>query len=412
MSYLVNSASWTSDYDLYVDGNATRPADLVLVANVKQSTGMPWEDIDLTLSTGNPNRKLAPTKLIPKYIGRVLPKSVPNNGGQARDIQGPLDPTPRYIQGVVRDNSGEPLIGASILIYGTTIGTITDIDGRYIIENTSGRTGINLQVSYVGYNSYMCGVRSANIDFYLSDVGVSLDEVVVTGYSSRKETKDEVYSPPPPAPITFGTEQSTITTRNYHVDAPFSAESGTPTNAVRLVAHTLPLDLRYTAAPKVEPLAYLEAMLTGWDELNLVSGTLRLHLDGRYIGKSLFNAQQESDTLLVPLGADDRIVLQRRPLKQETDRRPLRSRVDYELGYEILVRNTLPRTINLRLEDQVPVSQRDEVKVEVVERSGDANFNSNTGSIVWQLSLKPASSELINVRYEVNAPKEVAVVFE
>ncbi len=411
LSYLVNGASWTSDYDLYVDGEASRPADLVLVANVQQNTGMSWEDIDLTLSTGNPNRKLAPSKIIPRYIGRTPTASVGGSGGQGRDIQGAFDAAPRYIQGVIRDGQGQPLVGATVLIYGTSNGTSTDMDGRYIIENTSNLKNFNLQVSYVGYQSYVCAINSTSVDIYLAD-GAVLSEVVVTGHSAKKDSRAEDYSPPPAPPITFGTEQATITTRTYHVDAPFSAESGTPTNAVRLIAHALPLDLRYTAAPKVEPVAYLEAMLTGWDALNLVSGTLRLHLDGRYIGKSLFNAQQESDTLLVPLGADDRIVLQRRPIKQETDRRPLRSRVDYALGYEISVRNTLLRAVTLRLEDQVPVSQRDEVKVDIVARSGDAKFNADTGSLVWQLSLKPATSELINVRYEVSAPKEVAVVFE
>jgi len=364
LSYLVNDASWTSDYDLYVEGEATRPADLVLVANVQQSTGMTWEDIDLTLSTGNPNRKLAPRKLIPRYIGHSPATSVNGNGGQAKNIQGAYDPTPRYIQGVVRDELGEPLIGATVLVSGTNNGTVTDMSGRYIIENKLNSTNPRLQLSYIGYENYTCVVHSGSVDIYLGESSMQLEEVVVAGYSSNDSRNVDSYTPPPPpTPITFGTEQTTITTRTYHVDAPFSAESGTPTNAVRLIAHKLPLDLRYTAAPKVEPVAYLEAMLTGWDELNLISGTLRLHLDGRYIGKSLFNSAQESDTLLVPLGPDDRIVIQRRPLRQETDRRPIRSRVDYELGYEITLRNTLSRTIKLHLEDQVPVSQRDEVKV-------------------------------------------------
>ncbi len=412
LSYLVNDASWTSDYDLYVEGEASRPADLILVANVQQNTGMAWEDVDLTLSTGNPNRKLAPTKLIPRYIGHSPAASVNANSGKTKNIQGAYDPAPRYIQGVVRDDLGEPLVGVTVLIYGSKIGTTTDMDGRYIIENKMNTATPSLQLSYVGYESYTCVVHSGSVDFYFGEPSMVLEEVVVVGYGSNKDRSEDSYTPPPPAPITFGTEQATITTRTYHVDAPFSAESGTPTNAVRLVAHTLPLDLRYTAAPKVEPVAYLEAMLTGWDELNLVSGTLRLHLDGRYIGKSLFNAAQESDTLLVPLGPDDRIVLQRRPLKQKTDRRPIRSRVDYDLGYEITVRNTLSRTIKLHLEDQVPVSQRDEVKVDIIDRSGDAKFNVDTGSLVWQLSLKPATTELIRVGYTVSAPKSVAVLFE
>ena len=54
------------------------------------------------------------------------------------------------ISGVVRDEQGEPLIGVSVLIEGTTQGTITDFDGNFTLNAQEGQT---LEVSYMGYRT-------------------------------------------------------------------------------------------------------------------------------------------------------------------------------------------------------------------------------------------------------------------
>ncbi len=89
------------------------------------------------------------------------------------------------VSGVVTDaGNGEPLIGASVFIKGSTVGTITDIDGSYSIDASA--TDI-LVVSFVGYTEIeeLVGSRST-VNVGLS-VGELLSEVVVTGYSSQRK---------------------------------------------------------------------------------------------------------------------------------------------------------------------------------------------------------------------------------
>ena len=89
----------------------------------------------------------------------------------------------RTITGTVTDgDSYEPLIGASIIVQGTTTGTVTDIDGNFSVE---AETGDVLLVSYTGYNTQevTVGVEN-NISIALSS-GVTLDELVVTGYTAQ-----------------------------------------------------------------------------------------------------------------------------------------------------------------------------------------------------------------------------------
>lgn len=84
---------------------------------------------------------------------------------------------------VVDDKSNETLIGASILIKGATDGTATDIDGKFSISNA--KQGDVLVVSYTGYNTAEVTVgNESTMEIRLSQ-GISLDEVVVTGYATQ-----------------------------------------------------------------------------------------------------------------------------------------------------------------------------------------------------------------------------------
>ncbi len=91
------------------------------------------------------------------------------------------------ISGVVTDESGEPLIGANILIKGTTVGAITDFDGRYFLNVIPG--DYTLEISYTGYDSYEIQIgNKTSIDAVLSE-GTMLMESVVVGYGTSKAKK-------------------------------------------------------------------------------------------------------------------------------------------------------------------------------------------------------------------------------
>ena len=92
----------------------------------------------------------------------------------------------RKVQGVVLDSSQEPIIGANVLVKGTSIGTITDIDGRFTLEVPDNAV---LVVSYIGYLSMELTPGSkTDLTISLKEDSQNLDEVVVVGYGvSRKK---------------------------------------------------------------------------------------------------------------------------------------------------------------------------------------------------------------------------------
>lgn len=93
----------------------------------------------------------------------------------------------RTITGTVTDDSGEALIGASVLVKGSTTGTVTDIDGSYSLDVPDGEQ--TLVFSYTGYATQDVVTSASNVlDVVLSE-GLELSEVVVTGLGIKKEKK-------------------------------------------------------------------------------------------------------------------------------------------------------------------------------------------------------------------------------
>lgn len=93
--------------------------------------------------------------------------------------------TPKKVSGTIVDDYGEPITGVSVVIQGTTNGTMTDIDGNYSIEAPEDAT---LVISYIGFVSQNITIGKNNtIDVRLSENARILDEVVVVGYGVQKK---------------------------------------------------------------------------------------------------------------------------------------------------------------------------------------------------------------------------------
>lgn len=90
----------------------------------------------------------------------------------------------RDVRGIVVDDSGQPIIGASVVVKGTTQGTVTDIDGQFVL---SVRPGDVLEVSFLGYTTHEITVRQkGQLNITLWEDEEVLDELVVVGYGSLK----------------------------------------------------------------------------------------------------------------------------------------------------------------------------------------------------------------------------------
>ncbi len=91
----------------------------------------------------------------------------------------------KTVTGTVRDASGEPMIGVSVMVKGTSQGAVTDLDGHFTIANVPSTA--ELQVSYIGYVAKTLKVANAStFNVMLEEDNAALDEVVVIGYQTVK----------------------------------------------------------------------------------------------------------------------------------------------------------------------------------------------------------------------------------
>ncbi len=383
LSYLVQDAGWTPDYDLFSKTVENQFAELVLVGNIYQRTGIDWKDVELSLSTGNPQqRKMAPS-LRRLYLGE-------NNAYNQLGANGMML-TAEQVK----------LLGAN------SINAIASLSAGASAED-------------FGEAISMKGGRSNATQYIIDGMRVTGTLVVESDNNDDFFNQNPLGSPnsylgtstEPVPQISFASEKSMLTSRTYTVDYPVSLAANGTSSAVRLTSHILPLDLRYRSVPKIDPTVYLEGIVTGWDTLRLSDGRMRLHLDGRYLGTTVLIANQPSDTLLLPLGADKRIIIERESAKQLVDRKPVRGRKNYDLGYIIKVRNTRQEAIKLVIEDQMPLSKKQETEVELISAGLSPKHDTQTGIFTWDLSLAAASAEEIEVAYKVTAGKFVKVNFE
>ena len=91
----------------------------------------------------------------------------------------------RTVSGTVLDDKGEPAIGATVMVKGTGIGTMTDFDGNYSLNVPAGSK--ELEVSYVGMETQVVAIAGNKVDVKLGESAQALEEVVATGYGSVKK---------------------------------------------------------------------------------------------------------------------------------------------------------------------------------------------------------------------------------
>lgn len=91
--------------------------------------------------------------------------------------------------GVVTDATGESVIGASVMIKGTTVGTVTDLDGRFTLPGV--KVGDVIQISFIGYVTQEIKWNGKPMSVTLKEDSQALEEVVVVGYGTQKKSESD-----------------------------------------------------------------------------------------------------------------------------------------------------------------------------------------------------------------------------
>ena len=403
ISYIVKNAGWFPSYDVRVK-TIEEPVSLIYRANIHQNTYEDWNNIKLKLSSADPNEETTYQEIKPYLLNyNVTPPSYNNSITQ--------------VTGYVYDGTTkEPLAGSNIIIKGTTIGTITDLNGYYKI--TIPPTGGILTCSFIGYKLQELPINSQSININLEPDVLALNEVVVTGYGVQKSLSGRVagISTSKPSikirgiasvdtsPLIETSQTRNQTNFEFEISSPYSVASNGKNFTVDFQKIELPALYEYYSTPKVDNNAYLLARILDWEKYNLLEGEANIFFEDTFTGKTLLDVRYMSDTLSISLGKDKSVSIKRELQKQYTTRQFLGSKKEETRSWIISVKNNKLQDINITMVDQIPVSTLEEIEVTAVNLS-NAQKDEETGKLTWKLNLKPSEKKDIDLKYSVKYPK-------
>lgn len=194
----------------------------------------------------------------------------------------------------------------------------------------------------------------------------------------------------------------------FDIEIPYDIPTDGKYYDVEIRKHTVPAEYNYFTAPKFDTDAFLLARLTDWDGFNLLPGNAHIYYQGTYVGKSYLNTQVTSDTLDVSLGRDKGIVVERKKIKEFNKTSNVGSSRKTQIGMEINIRNTKSKSVQITIVDQIPISKRREIVVEMMEAKG-AEYNKETGKLTWKATLGPGESVTHVLKYTVKYPKDQVI---
>lgn len=352
------------------------------------------------------------------------------------------------------------------LIYRAKIFQTTGIDWKQVKLSLStsspSQTG-NAPLFKTWFLSYINPVnlydRSLGLQGRVAGVSITLNEVVVTGYGTSKEPRDEApaYSINPQLYIVNGNEMQesefkkirssaiktieklkssqatamygsraaggvtlvtlkdglddyiTVSDKEldvtFDIDLPYDVPTNGKAQTAVLKEQQIAANYKFYAVPKLDKDVFLLAEIADWEKLNLLPGEANIIFEGTYIGKSFIDPSSTLDTLNLTMGRDKRVVVKKEKLVDFSSIKFLGANKKQTFTYEITVKNNKKDAIEILVKDQYPISQDKEVDVELTESSEAVN-NIETGVLTWKLKLAPGEVKKLKMSYSVKYPKD------
>jgi uncharacterized protein (TIGR02231 family) len=191
----------------------------------------------------------------------------------------------------------------------------------------------------------------------------------------------------------------------FEISIPYNIPSDGKEYVVAIQEYKAPAVYSYSAIPKLDKDAFLLANLINWDQTGLLPGEANLFNEGTFVGKSYFETRVTNDTIPVSLGREKNIILDRKKVKSFTEKNFTGGTKKTTLEFEIMVRNKKKSEVEITIEDQIPLSNTEEVTIELINGS-NATYVKETGKLKWIIKLKPSESNTLKFGYIIKYPKK------
>lgn len=251
----------------------------------------------------------------------------------------------------------------------------SSLSQQNLLNTRGGRTNGESYATDGVYQNSVPKIDAKNVEYKAQEQKVALEEIEISDLSAEFDIKTEYTIPSDAKP--------------YIID---------------VTTYNLPASYKYFSIPKADKSAFMLARISGWEELELVTGPANVYLGGTYVGQSYINTKSTNDTLDLSVGRDNKIMVSRTQLKDFNTEKVIGNNKKSTYSYEIVVKNNRKSSITIDVEDQVPVSQSSDITVETIELS-KGELNSLTGKIKWKLTIEPGEAKKINLAFSIKYPR-------
>jgi uncharacterized protein (TIGR02231 family) len=185
--------------------------------------------------------------------------------------------------------------------------------------------------------------------------------------------------------------------------------------SLRVSTTAIAPDLAVRSVPVIDPTAFLEASFTQGEDAPLLPGRIAIYRDGVFVGRGQMTAASKDETVRLGFGADDKVKVERFVVKRNEGSAGLivtTSKTD-ERSFKIVIRNGHDFPIRTAIEDQLPVSENDDIQVEMLPSTTPptaTNLRDRRGVLEWAFEARPGELRDIALAWRVRWPKDKGVV--
>jgi uncharacterized protein (TIGR02231 family) len=185
--------------------------------------------------------------------------------------------------------------------------------------------------------------------------------------------------------------------------------------SLRVSSAVLAPDLAVRAVPVLDPTAFLEASFKQNEDAPLLPGRVAIYRDGVFVGRGQMTAAGKDETVRLGFGADDKIKIERTVVKRNEGSAGLivtTSKTD-ERSFKTSIRNGHDFPIKVAIEDQLPVSENEDIQVEMLPSTTSpttTNLRDKRGVLEWAFEAKAGEIRDIGFAWRVRWPKDKGVV--
>ena len=189
------------------------------------------------------------------------------------------------------------------------------------------------------------------------------------------------------------------------------------TRSLRISTATIAPDLVIRSTPAMDPTAYVEANFPQSEDAPLLPGKVSIYRDGSFVGAAKMAAAGKGETVRLGFGADDKVKVERAVLKRNEGAAGLivtTAKTD-ERAFKTTIRNGHDFPIRIAIQDQLPVSENDEIQVEMLPSTTvptTTNVHDKRGVLEWLVDARPGEVKDINFAWRVRWPKDKAIVMQ